>query len=220
MRTDIAVASDGFDHADGEARSSVIKGRLVKFSNDAAWLINDDEELPGDLELVAVDIVRVVQKWRDKAPVETRILAPDEKFPDIKQLNAETPRSEWVEGPDGELRGPWQSQHIVYLLDIKTMDTYSFATGTVGGAIAVRDLRERTSWMRRMRGSNVFPVVTVSDVFMNTRFGGRQRPHFKIRRWVSFGGNGGLSVAESPAPQLTAVTKPTVAEETGDEVRY
>jgi hypothetical protein len=216
MSNNIAVVNDGFNYTDeGESKSSVIKGRLVKFTNDSAW-VSDDEELPGDLELVVIDLARVVQKWADGSPIETRVLAPDEKFPDIKQLNADTPRGEWIEGPDGQERGPWQAQHLVYLLNQETMDVYTFATGTVGGSIAVRDLRERTNWMRKLRGSGMYPVVTLSDTHMNTRFGGRQRPHLKVQRFIALGGNGGA--VEGPATKK--LTKPTAAEEIADEVRY
>ena len=38
--------------------------------------------------------------------------------------------------------------------------------------------------MRRLRGQHVYPVVTLSNTFMNTKHGGRQRPHFVIKRWV------------------------------------
>jgi hypothetical protein len=213
---------DGFNFADGtegEERTSVIKGQLVKFTNDAAWVTNDDEDLPEDLELVVIDIARVVQKWHDGNPVETKKLAPDEKFPDVKALNDATPRSEWIEGPDGQPKGPWQAQHLVYLLDLRTMGVFTFATGTIGGAICVRDVRDRTNWMRKFQGPDVFPVVTLSDVYMNTRFGGRQRPHLKVRRFITLNGNGG-AIDGPKTPQLTAVKKPTVAEETGDEVRY
>ena len=163
----------------------------MKFTNEAQWTTRDDDEIATDLELIAVDVQRVVQKWQDGLPAETRILEPGEKFPDLEALNAEVPQSEWVEGPDGKLRGPWQAQHILYLLDPGTMDKYTFPTGTVGGRIAVGELRDKLIWMRRTRGPNVYPVVTLSDTHMRTRFGGRQRPHFKIVRWVRLGGEGG-----------------------------
>jgi hypothetical protein len=41
--------------------------------------------------------------------------------------------------------------------------------------------------MRQFRGEHVYPVVTLSDTFMNTRYGGRQRPYFKIQRFITFG---------------------------------
>lgn len=122
---------DGFEgYEDGvegndEQRGGVIRGMLLKFTNDFVWVTGDGEELPPGLELVAVDIARVVQKWADKMPVETRVLGPGEKFPDVDKLNDATPRQEWEEGPDGKPKGPWQAQHIVYLLNLATMDRYS-----------------------------------------------------------------------------------------------
>jgi hypothetical protein len=115
------IVDDGFagweDGVEGDDRpqgAGVIQGTLIKFSNEGQWVTRDGEELPADLELVAVDVARVVQKWQDQQPVETIILEPHRKFPDIEQMNAETPKEEWDEGPDGQLRGPWQSQHILY----------------------------------------------------------------------------------------------------------
>jgi hypothetical protein len=172
---------------DQHATNQVIKGTLLKFTNEAMWGTREGEEISADRELVAVGVCRTVQKWNDQVPIEIIVLQPGEKFPDLEKLNAEIPQQDWIEGPDGKLRGPWQAQHIVYLLDPATMDRFCFPTGTIGGRICVRDLVERTRWMRCFRGSNVFPVVTLSDTFMNTRYGGRQRPHFLIKRWILLG---------------------------------
>lgn len=186
MNTDVMTtvrAADGFegyeDRIEGDDQQQgggVIHGAVVKFTNEACWATRDGVELPPDLELAVVDIGRVVQKWADQRPVETIILEPGQKFPDLKELNAKVPREEWTEGPDGNPRGPWQAQHIVYLLDLATMDRYSFPTGTTGGAICVRDLVDKTKWMRRFRGQHVFPVIVLSDAHMRTRLatdGGR-----------------------------------------------
>jgi hypothetical protein len=175
----------------------------------------------------------VVQKWWDGQPVETIILQPHQKFPDIKAMNATVPKKEWVEGPNkGEMVGPWQAQHILYLLDTNTMDRFTFPTGTTGGRIAIRDLRDKLVWMRRWRGPNVYPVITLADKFMNTKWGGRQRPHFVIKRWVSLGGESGEVQALSPPAQapadmsaqaelpLTTVAEPTLKEEMGDEIPF
>jgi len=183
----------------------------LKFSNEATWTTRDDDEIPLDLELVAVDIQRVVQRWEDQRPVETIILEPGQKFSDIETMNEKVPRSEWSEGPDGQLRGPWQAQHILYLVDLTTMDKYTFPTGTVGGRRAVGELRDKLVWMRRLRGPNVYPVVLLSDTFMKTRFGGRQRPHFKIVRWVRLGGEGGEVKALPPPPATQTLAQQTTA---------
>jgi hypothetical protein len=232
-----AIVDDGFagweDGVEGDDRpqgASVIQGTLIKFSNEAQWVTRDGEELPADLELVAVDVARVVQKWQDQQPVETIILEPHRKFPDIEQMNAETPKEEWEEGPDGQLRGPWQSQHILYSLNPKTMEKFTFPTGTTGGRIAIRDLRDKAMWMRRLRGPNVYPVVLLADVFMPTKWGGRQRPHFKIVRYVRLGGEGCGDVEALPPPtpppapspaskeQEQLVQEPSLAEEMNDEI--
>jgi hypothetical protein len=206
---------EGVEGDDRPEGAGVIQGSLVKFTNEAEWTTRDGNTLATSLELVAVDVGRVVQKWQDQQPVETIILEPHQKFPDIEKMNEETPKEEWVEGPDGQLRGPWQGQHILYLLDPQTMDKYTFPTGTTGGRIAVRDLRDKIMWMRRMRGPNVYPVVVLADTFFPTRFGGRQRPHFKIMRWVRLGGEGETVEALPPPPSTTQaqldqfVAKPT-----------
>ena len=218
--------ADGFTgwtgDVEGRARpqsAGIIQGVLVKFTNNSTWVTRDEEEIAPDRELVPVDFPRITQKWEGGRPVETRILEPGEKFPDVDALNEAIPREEWEKGPDGQERGPHQNQCLVYLLDLKTMDRLTFATGTVGGSIAIREVTDRTNWMRRMRGANVFPVVTLSDTFMNTKFGGRQRPHFQIVRWVRLGGEGAGEAPALPAPEATAlpvVDAPSMAEDLND----
>jgi hypothetical protein len=116
---------DGFDAFETSDESNrVIKGALVKFTNEGTWVTGDDE-LSSELELVVVDIARVVQKWPpdEGPPIETRMLGPGEKFPNITALNEATPQSEWRTGPDGVKKGPWQACHIVYFLNPKTIAT-------------------------------------------------------------------------------------------------
>ena len=222
---------DGVEGDDRPEGAGIIQGTLIKFTNEGKWVTRDGEELPTDLELVAANVNRVVQKWSEGQPVETIILEPHQKFPDIEEMNEKVPKKEWVEGPDGNMRGPWQAQHILYLLDPKTMDKYTFPTGTTGGRIAIRELVDKTTWMRRLRGPNIYAVVLLSDTFMNTKWGGRQRPHFKIVRWVSLGSEGGQVEALPPPPatptqQTTAqsdlpldeVKEPSLAEEMNDEI--
>ena len=182
---------DGVEGDDRPQGAGIIQGNLIKFTNEAMWVTRDGDELSADLELVAVDVGRVVQKWSDGQPVETIILEPHQKFPDVEEMNEKVPKKEWVEGPDGNMRGPWQAQHILYLLDPKTMDKFTFPTGTTGGRIAVGELRDKLVSMRQLRGPGVYPLVSLGDTFMKTKWGGRQRPHFQIVRWVRLGGEGG-----------------------------
>jgi hypothetical protein len=228
------TAVDGFEAYEGategeqERGGGVIKGAIIKFTNEASWILPDGDEIDATREFVATNIIRVVQRWHDGKPAQTIEIGPHEKFPDVRKLNDAVPREEWVEGPDGQLRGPWQAQHIVYLLDPITMDVFSFPTGTTGGSIACRDLTDKVKWIRRFRGPGIFAVVCLRDVFMNTRFGGRQRPHFEVQRWVPLGDGGGgeplaISGPSGPLPEdktAETVTVPTAKEVTGDEVRF
>jgi hypothetical protein len=88
---------------------------------------------------------------------------------------------------------------------------------------AVRELRDRVQWMRRFRGISVYPVVTPSDTFMPTRYGGRQRPHFVIERWVTFGDGGECKVLPAPTsptlPPATEAAAPDLADVRDGEVR-
>jgi hypothetical protein len=184
---------EGFDPPENR----LIQGDLVKFTPQATWVTRSGAELSGNLELVAVNVIRVVKKWADGQPIETRVLGPGEKLPNLEELNAAVPQSEWREGPDGKLRGPWEAEFLVYLLNPDTAERFSFATGTIGGGIAVRDLIDRVSLMRKVRGAQVYAVVSPSAVPMKTRYGTRTRPHFVVKRWVRL--DGALPSTEPPA---------------------
>jgi len=195
---------DGFEEGtenDEQAQShNPIRGtRRIKF-NDATWPTVDDEEIAADREFIAINVDRVVQKFVDGQAADTIVLAPGEKFSDLKKLNEAAPREEWGENFNGQPRGPWIAQNIVYLLDPVSMERFAFPanTATIGSTIAVRDLVSCTKWKRRLLGENVYAVVRLADVFMPTRFGGRQRPHFVIKRWVRFGSDGTTQALPAP----------------------
>jgi hypothetical protein len=228
------ITVDGWNFTDdvegteteGPGPGRVIQGTKIAFTNEATWVMRDKEKIPPEHEFLAVDIARVVQKWKDGQPVETHILAPNEKVPNIKARNEACPKTEWREYR-GNLQGPWQFQYVVYLLDPTTLDRFSYPTGTIGGTIAVHDLRDKTLWMRKFRGGQVCSVVTLSDTFMPTLHGGRQRPHFIIKRWMAFGTEKpALAAAPSeaeppkaePLPGVTTVAEPTLAEQMNDEI--
>jgi hypothetical protein len=81
-------------------------------------------------------------------------------------------------------------------------------------------------WLRTLQGPGNYPVVSLADKFMNTKFGGRQRPHFIIRNWISFGPDG-MTPLPAPAPQgklpggAHVVKEPTLREEMdGDKIPF
>jgi hypothetical protein len=191
---------DGFagyeDRIEGDDRPqgyAVIQGTIIKLNNEGEWVTNDGDELSSELELVASDVARIVQKWIDQKPEETIIVAPGQKFPDVEEMNKKAPRSEWRENLNGEMVGPWQMQNVLYLVDPETLDKYTYPTSTTGGAIAIREL---------------------CDMHMKTRFGGRQRPHFSIKYWV------GADIARDggTAAIVHKVKEPSLKEDLNDDL--
>ena len=160
-----AIESDNAEQASSSA-ASIIRGNQLKYGDAKTpfkWLDKSTGK-PFSLErvLVAIDLRSVVQKWppeNDNSPPATRILAPDEKFPDVDKLNAETPETEWRMGPDGKPKGPYETAFVLYLLDAETMERFTYVASTIGGKRAVRELRDRVDWMRKFRGANVYAGV-------------------------------------------------------------
>jgi hypothetical protein len=249
LKSETALVNlDGFDgytdEYEGEEQDQdqftsgrVIQGTRINFTNEATWVDVSKQQLPSDLELIVVDIARVVVKWsKDNKPIETIVLAPNEKYPDVKAKNEKCPKTEWRER-FGKLEGPWQAQHVVYMLDPKTMNKYSWPTSTIGGHICVSDLAEKTRMMRRFRGQRVYAVVRFNKTLMSNRYN-RQRPDLIVQRWVTLDGPGTLPTPEIPSitgPTTTpasstpsaieaigmrTVTPPSAKEVTGDEIPF
>ena len=189
--TNLVLGSNGY-HGDGfcepdddDGLHSIIRGTKLKFTNTAQWISAHGDVIEPSREFLAVEVRRVVQKWIDQKPVETHILAPDEK-PHVDELNETAPKEEWRDRFGQEV-GPWQFSNVVYLLDPATMAAFTFPTSTVGGFQAVRTLKDETNRARLLRGDNYFPMVTLGDVHMPTAFGGRQRPAFIVKTFVLIG---------------------------------
>ena len=229
-----AQALDGF-----EGYESGIEGKETQFQSDrgsslklkflnGVWLDPNEQEVKA--ELVVLDVQRKVQKWlSDDGPAETIVLMPGAKWPDIDAMNAECPQSEWRE-KFGKMTGPWAGEHVVLFVDPATMERYWWPSPvtTIGSAVCVRNLVSQVKLMRQFRGELVHPVVEPSHQFMNTAYGGRERPHLEIKRWIIFGGPGSaLPAPNAPAIEaapssagMQTVEKPTAKEVTGDEIMF
>ena len=233
-----ASALDGFsgfneevEGADRPQGGSVIHGTLIKFTSEAEWVTGNGDEMSRERELIVVDMVRIVQKWVDQMPQETIIVPPGEKFPDINAMNEAAPQSEWREDLNGNKVGPYQKQIVVYLLDALSLDKLTFPRSTTGGGIACRDLSDKVAWMLKNRGPRVSAVITLSDTFMPTKYGGRKRPHFEVVRWIGFDTGEGGDALSAPKPALAGgaaatpeippwseVEEPSLKEELNDDL--
>ena len=142
----------------------------------------------------------------------TSLKRPGEALPDVDELNAQIPRSEWKEGLDGQPRPPWQHAYVAYLVSVDDASLYTFVNGTIGARIAVERLQDKVKWMRALRGVNCAPLVRLDSKLMKTRFA-ELRPEFTLVEWRQIGG-GGLQARQieqrkpNPAEQIGRPVKP------------
>jgi hypothetical protein len=209
----------GQAETEGQSVSRML-GTILKFTNIADWVNSEGTSFLGK-PLVVCRKRRTEVKWGpDNTPVEVIELAPDEPRRDLDQVNADCPQSEWREGPDGKLHGPWVYQQVIEFIDPTTLELYSWPTATIGGSIAIRELVERVALTRRLRGSDVCPLIELARKHMNTRFGGRERPHLEIKDWVRLGDRGIEKVGTDTRPLLQRVAEPSLGEELDDKLPY
>jgi hypothetical protein len=179
-----------------------IKGSILKFV-DGRWSV-DGEQLRPNTQLIVLMTTEALQHWQERRPVETIMRTPDKGLPDVEKLNAQIPVKDWEPGLDGNPRPPWQHQYITYLLDENTAEMFTHLNSTVGTRIATQQLEDKITWMRALRGNDVFPVVELADKPMKTKIGQKIRPHFRIVDWRRLGTSdgGGGDVEQKAAPQI------------------
>jgi hypothetical protein len=185
----------------------VIIGTRLKFA-DGKWTA-DGVEMPAGSKLLAFATDTILQRWCAQHAETIK----DKPLPDPVELNAAIPQSEWELDLNGNPRPPWQTTYIVYLLDERTAEKFTFINSTVGAKIAVRTLQDRVASMRMLRGANVVAEVELSSRPMKTRYGQKLRPHFEIVGWRHAGGT------KAP-PKLTQVAEPTTAEQLNDAIPF
>jgi hypothetical protein len=215
------------DDDDINMSSRVIQGAKLKYL-DPRWLI-DDQDVTGK-RLTLIGVRNVVNKWsKDNKALVTEILPPGQKFPNLKKLNDEAPRSEWRLS-FGKETGPWSGQHCLYFID----DNYSPYTWpspitTIGSSIAVGEIVDHVNRVRKFRDPDVYVVVELSHCLFKTGYGDRERPHLPVKDLVKLKSNrvalptpdtqSVLTQQGAPADAQT-VEPITLTEEMNDEIKY
>jgi hypothetical protein len=209
----------------------LIKGMKIAFL-DPRWLDKNKVDITGKL-LTAIEVVNVVTKWgHNNKPLVTRILAPGERFPNFKELNAKCDKSEWRER-FGKLVGPWSGQHCMYFIDeLYNRYTWPSPVTTIGSAVAVREFTDQIKLVRRHRGANVYAVLALGHTDWPTSYGLKQRPDLlDIKDYIVLGSSQTQNVLPAPdSPEITppatggapadaqSVSLPTLKEELSDSV--
>jgi hypothetical protein len=191
-----AIGDDGFHGSLNSSRSN----NYLKWTAAEHWIDRDGITPPSPLLVFAVD--EALRMWKANRPTIIR----DKPLPDLEQLNAAIPQSEWEHGKDGP-RKPWEHIVIVRLVNFGTGEIYKYEAATIGAHIAYDVLKEQVITMRALRGTRVMPVVNLGERPMKTVHGLGRRPHFEIVGWKT-PGDSSEAVPAKPAPQLSG---PTVA---------
>jgi hypothetical protein len=203
---DVIPISDHYDDgfSDLEPSDRIIQGSFLKFTEQGKW-VEVGLSVPSGLRLLAIETTTVLQRWKDQKVVDVITERP---FPNIDELNEAVPKEEWETDRNGQLRKPYQHTWLLYLLNPATMEKYTFVSSTVGGRIAVSELKDAVAFMRRYREESTLAVVELSSKPMRTRFGERPRPFFKILEWRA-AGRGAQSLPTTSPKQIAAA--PAVA---------
>jgi hypothetical protein len=190
VTTTTATPANGFDEP--ASGGSIMQGGRGKFV-DGRWTDGDGAPLPSPL--LVMGTATCVQMWKEKRAT-TIVKEAGKDLPDLDELNAKIPESEWEKGLNGQPEKPWKKNWVAYLLDPKTAGVYTFINSTKGQKIAIETLESKVRTMRALRGSAAVPVVELGSKPMPTEFGQKMRPHFEIIGWRALGGGG------KAAPQI------------------
>ena len=141
------LTDDGFD--EGGPHDRLIQGPIGRCV-DGRWTI-DGIEPSKDKRFIGLGTAEAVQCWRDEMPIETIVKNAGMPLPDIAELNAKIPQSQWEDGLNGP-RPPWVHSFIAYFLDPADGSIWTYINSTVGQDRVVERLRVSLALDGRLRG--------------------------------------------------------------------
>jgi hypothetical protein len=213
-----AVPDDGFN--DTSSSDRLIQGSVARCV-DGVWSTSDGTKLTPDMQWIALGTAEAIQRWKNNKPVETIKKTLGVPLPDVEELNAKIPQSEWEMGLDRKPRSPYQHQYLVYLLNPNDASLITYINSTFGALKAVSALKDKVKWMRALRGARVVPIVTLGSKPMPTTFGMKIRPEFVVVEWRSLddgAGESNLPPPTTPTPPVQAIEhKPAPVEHCAKE---
>jgi hypothetical protein len=143
---------------------SMIVGRLVKFSKDGKFIVNDtEEEIGPEIEFIAVadqTLVGWIKFSGEEGVPPTRVMGllyggfvmpPRDELGDLD-------KSQWTPGLSGLPDDPWKHQQYLVLQNVETKEFFTFVTSSRTGRSAVGTLLRHYDRMRKSH-PNEYPVV-------------------------------------------------------------
>ena len=197
---------DGFNPTSDTARG----GRNANYLKWTAEGWRDRDGMPPPQPLLVISVDEFLRCWKNREATYIR----DKPLPNVDEINATIPLSEWEKTKDGKPRPPWEFTVGVYLVSLANGERYTFASATVGAQIAQERLKEAVVTMRMIRGDKAMPLVELKERPMKTQYKMASRPHFEIVGWKTPGENQSAIAAPPAAPQLSspAAAKSSVSE--------
>jgi hypothetical protein len=203
--------TDGFDAHDPAA--SPIRGVDTRFKDGSYF--NFTEKLNRqDRTFAVLDLVAGWQKLQKDCQPEYLMQGIGEPRPPQPHVE----QKDWPLNLNGVPEHPWRWTRCLYLLDAATGEISTFSSSTVGGRVAIDELRDQISFMRRVR-PDAMPVVSLQSKDMPTSFGStKPRPHFKIKGWKTRGDVGPQGLLTGPQDAGPKFIEPTTAEILNDAI--
>ncbi len=167
-----------WDVAPPVEQSDLLRGRTLKFNNGRYFA--DGVDLTG-AHMIATDAAVLWVCWdgTTRGPAENRVTLPGDRHPSRGELDRFN-ESEWPVGLDGKPADPWRDTRHLFLTDTKTALPYTLILSSGGGRQAVADLMRQVGVLRRQRGPDALPIIELASGMMQTRYGLKPRPLFKI----------------------------------------
>jgi hypothetical protein len=107
-----AMTKKGTEMKKDTTRARVIQGTILACV-DGHW--TDRDGLTPPTELLVLGTTRALQCWRDGQVLDALIDSDGEPLPDVDELNAQVPESDWeISKYDNKPRPPWQLNFVAY----------------------------------------------------------------------------------------------------------
>ena len=165
---------------DDDTGGRQIQGTLLRY-DDKQWFAGKEKTvIPNGTSFIVLAIMTGWKRW-EKGKVVEFVTEIDGHYPKRHELGYDDERA-WECGPDDKPTDPWQNSREGLLIDQHTFAVYTFCTASVGGRSAVDDLKNAVRNARLLR-PGVVPVVSLEWQVMDTKYGRKSKPYFKIVDW-------------------------------------
>jgi hypothetical protein len=197
LPTVVPQAGDSIDQALAyydDSTQNIMRGTRVRFDYETGnFLTQNGDVINPQMPLTVTGVAQVWVKF--EADPETGAVRPIYRGVDADGLLPE--RHELGDGyslqPDGtikvdktgwkkfmgQLQDPWTEQKLVYLVDEATMEEFTVVLKSQSSKAAWYVLLGRIK-ERRRQYPGALPIVQLQWQPMNTQYGTKKRPHFKV----------------------------------------